>query len=264
MRMKMKKLICSILTLGRHWWAYYPEQRHYVRCQICGKLPESMWNIFCDYMSMSYIKKRKQKFHSHYYGVMILILSVLICGGCQDAVGLRFSPTEVQKQSAELTNQLARKINNEGTEPQSPASKKLVDGTTASLAYTGRPNVAPDPDNFDTITTQAETDAVGRPDVAGTMDSIFQLGIGLATLLGGAGGIKLAQGLRTMHAKAKGFTEVVTQNDFYKQIATPEEWEKFKRAQAAQTPTTRQLVATVKTDNQIQLDSIPVRVNTNI
>jgi len=84
---------------------------------------------------------------------------------------------------------------------------------------------------------------------------MLELGLGVATLLGGAGGIKLAQNLRTMHAKAKGFTEVVTQNDLFKSIASPKEWEKFKRAFSAQTPTTRKLVAEIKTGRKIRTTS---------
>lgn len=186
----------------------------------------------------------------------VFFLIMTICGGCTD-IGLRFAPSQAIKANAELTNQLARKINNEGTDAGSPASLQVVDGTTASLAYTGRPNEAPDPDSFSTINDQALQDGTERPDVGGTMDSMLELGLGLATLLGGAGGVKLAQNLKTMHAKAKGFTEVVTQNDIFKKITTPEEWEKFKHVFAAQTPTTRKLVAEVKTEHQIQIDSTP-------
>jgi len=71
--------------------------------------------------------------------VAILFLILTLCGGCADEVGLRFAPSQAIKANAELTNQLARKINIEGTDPESPASRKIVDGTTASLVYTGRP-----------------------------------------------------------------------------------------------------------------------------
>ena len=37
----MKKL-CKVLTLGRHWFKYYPGERRYVRCRLCGRLPKSM------------------------------------------------------------------------------------------------------------------------------------------------------------------------------------------------------------------------------
>jgi len=177
-----------------------------------------------------------------------------LCGGCTE-VGLRFAPSQAIKANAELTNQLARKINIEGTDPGSPASKEVVAGTTASLAYTGRPDEAPNSDSFTTVNDQALTDAAERPDVAGTMDSMLELGLGVAALFGGAGGIKLAQNLKTMHAKAKGFTEVVTQNDIFKTIASPEEWAKFKRAFAAQTPATQKLVAGVKTERKINTPS---------
>jgi len=216
----------------------------------------SVWTV-----AEEYVETKRKDFEEKVMSIRIRILGFLLlvlftCGGCTD-VGLRFAPSQAIKANAELTNQLARKINNEGTDAGSPASLQIVDGTTASLAYTGRPNEAPDPDSFSTINDQALQDGTERPDVAGTMDSMLELGLGLATLLGGAGGVKLAQNLKTMHAKAKGFTEVVTQNDIFKRVTTPEEWEKFKHVFAAQTPTTRKLVAEVKTEHQIQIDSTP-------
>ena len=216
----------------------------------------SVWTV-----AEEYVETKRKDFEEKVMSIRIRILGFLLlvlftCGGCSE-VGLRFAPSQAIKANAELTNQLARKINNEGTDAGSPASLQIVDGTTASLAYTGRPNEAPNPDSFSTINDQALQDGTERPDVAGTMDSMLELGLGLATLLGGAGGVKLAQNLKTMHAKAKGFTEVVTQNDIFKRVTTPEEWEKFKHVFAAQTPTTRKLVAEVKTEHQIQIDSTP-------
>jgi len=179
-------------------------------------------------------------------GIVLMVL-ILSCGGCQDAVGLRFSPTQAQKQSAELTYQLARKVDSEGTEPKSPASVKLVEGTAASLAYTGRPVVAPNPDEFDTINDQAKDDASVRPDIGGTMDSMLEIGLAIAALAGGAGGIKLAQGLRTMHSKAKGFAEVVQQIKQYKNLTVGNsEWENLRELLEEQTPTTRKMVALEK------------------
>lgn len=194
------------------------------------------------------------------FEIIIILLFLLFIGllvsGC-DSVGLRFSPTQPQKQSAELTSLLARKVNMEGTDPLSSASKKLVDGTATSLAYTGRPLVAPNPDEFDTINTQAQNDAVKRPEVAETMDSMLEIGLGIAALVSGAGGIKLAQGLRKVHGKAKAFNEVVCQNELFKQMASAGEREKFISAFSGQTPKTRQFVAEARVANKTKMVTIP-------
>jgi len=245
----MKESTCRILTLGFHWWKYYPGEKRYVRCRLCGRMPKSMWTQREKILRRNVMTYVKGFLFGCLAGLIILLL-ISLCGGCTE-VGLRFAPSQAIKANAELTNQLARKINTEGTDPGSSASNEVVAGTTASLAYTGRPNEAPNPDSFTTVNDQALTDATDRPDVAGTMDSMLELGLGVAALFGGAGGIKLAQNLKTMHAKAKGFTEVVTQNDIFKTIASPEEWAKFKRAFAAQTPATQKLVAGVKTERKI-------------
>ena len=192
--------------------------------------------------------------------IALLVFTTLVivtCGGCQDAVGLRFSPTEEIKQNAELTNQLARKINVEGSDPGSPASEKLVAGTAVSLAYTGRPTVAPNPDKFDTINEQAQVDAELRPDVAGTMDSALEIGIGIATLVGGAGGLRLAQGLRRVHGKARAFNEVVSQVGLYKKMAPAEEITKLKSAFAGQTVSTQRAVAQVRADEKTKMVRVP-------
>ena len=197
----------------------------------------------------------------HFIAVIIILaiagIAVLICGGCQDSVGLRFSPTEEIKQNAELTNLLAQKINVDGTDPESPASEKLVVGTATSLAYTGRPAVSPNPDAFDTINEQAQADAELRPDVAETMDAALELGIGIATLLGGVGSVKLVQGLRKIHGKAKAFNEVVSQNDLFKKIASADEVEKFKRAFSGQTASTRRAVAQVRAEEKTKMVRVP-------
>jgi hypothetical protein len=209
-----------------------------------------------DFEEKVMIEKERKREIQVVMGLMIvytigLLFLLFFCGGCAE-VGLRFAPSQAIKANAELTNQLARKVNTNGTDPQSPASKQLVSGTEASLNYTGRPQQAPDPDQFNTINDQAITDANQRPDMSETMDGLLELGIGLTGLLGGTAGFKIAQNLRRVHAQAKGFTEVVTNNELFKQLASPELWEQFKRAQASQTAETRKLVAQTSTEVAIR------------
>jgi len=62
--MKWKRMLCRILTLGRHWWAYYPENSNkgssYIHCRLCGKLPPSAWAIY-NKMSPKYLRGRRDK-----------------------------------------------------------------------------------------------------------------------------------------------------------------------------------------------------------
>lgn len=45
----MKKLICKIVTLGRHWWFYGTARCDFtpkVLCSICGHVPSNQWEIY--------------------------------------------------------------------------------------------------------------------------------------------------------------------------------------------------------------------------
>jgi len=92
---------------------------------------------------------------------LLVAVALFFVSGCENS--LRFAPTEPQKQTAELTHELAVKVNAEGTQPQSPASEKLCEGTRAAVSYMGRAKTPPDPQRFDTITAQANQDAVKGP-----------------------------------------------------------------------------------------------------
>lgn len=175
--------------------------------------------------------------------VIMGAIAILLVAGCAEQ--LRFAPSEPIKQNAELTHQIAVKVDNEGTEAQSPATKKLVSGTQASLSYIGRPLVAPDYADFETVNTQAQIDAQERPDVGKTVDSALELGIGVCALLGGVAGLKGVQVLNMARTKAKAFQEIIKNNELFK-VQSPESWEAYKKAQAAQSPATRELVAKAK------------------
>ena len=196
-------------------------------------------------------------------GVIVLLLVFGFClSGCEEALGLRLSPTEAQKQSSELTYALALKVDREGTEPESPASKKLVSGTAASLTYTGRPKEVPNPDDFETITSAATGDAGKRPDLGKTMDSALEIGLAIAGLFGGVGGVKVAQVLVKAHQKAKAFEEVVSNNDLFKKLAESESLatlDLFKKANVSQTPTTQKLVAEARVENKVLIANTPGR-----
>lgn len=60
MRLRTKRILCRILTLGRHWWEYYPGDAAYVRCRFCGKYPASMYTILKK-MNAKRTRKRWEK-----------------------------------------------------------------------------------------------------------------------------------------------------------------------------------------------------------
>lgn len=47
----MKKLLCKILTFGRHWWTYGSNMRTrrilgHVHCRICDFVPGNQWETY--------------------------------------------------------------------------------------------------------------------------------------------------------------------------------------------------------------------------
>ena len=169
-------------------------------------------------------------------------VALLFLAGCEEP--LRFAPTEAQQQAAELTHLLAQRVNVEGTDAASPASEKLVEGTRTNLAYIGRPETPPDPEQFDTVVEQAGEDAIKRPDVWSVADNTLELAIGIAALVGGVYGTKAVGYLKVAKEKSKALQEVVQANDLFKQNASANEIAKWKAAQKTlQSRQTRKVVA---------------------
>ena len=198
-------------------------------------------------------RRMKMRFWEMALICTLLFLAALRLGGCEEAFGLRFSPTEAMRKNAELTHGLARKVNAEGLEPGAEAGRQLVEGTEVSLIYTGRPRTPVDPDDFSTINSQAGSDASKRPDIGKVMDSALEIGVLVATLIGGGAGVTVVRSLRRVHAKAKGFHEVVSQNELLKRLA-PEIKETFKKAVVSQTLRTKKLVAEVRVVDKQRMD----------
>lgn len=48
--MRVKKILCKILTLGRHWWVYFPLKRGnyvpFIYCRLCGHIAPNQWEIY--------------------------------------------------------------------------------------------------------------------------------------------------------------------------------------------------------------------------
>lgn len=178
--------------------------------------------------------------------VTILAFVVLVLvGGCEEA--LRFAPSESIKQTAELTNQMARKINSEGTDAQSPASRQLIKGTQVALSYIGRPKEVPEPEQFDIITAQAQQDAEKRPDAWQMADSAIELGIGVCALLGGIYGTRAVKFLKDARTKSKALQEIVAGNELFKKTSESGMASTFTNSHnSAQSKETKKIVADLK------------------
>ena len=168
--------------------------------------------------------------------VMLTTVLILMFGtiGCEQS--LRFAASQNIKQSAELTNDLARKIYAEGTNSQSPASRQLVQGTQVSLSYIGRPKEPADPEQFETITQHAQVEAEQRPDtfalINSTLDFVIALGILLPT--GGVAGVgvsKVIKFAKTAKEKSTALRQIIQGNELFKKDATPEVKKAFAEAQ---------------------------------
>ena len=176
---------------------------------------------------------------------VVLLLDILVVSaGCQNAV--RFAPSEQQKQAALLTNELAKKIEADGTEAGSPAAKKVVLGTTASMLYYGLPKVPADPQDFKTITSEATSQSMERPDPWEVADNLLLLAGGIATVVGGVGAQRIASNIVQLRAKAKALKEVVIGNDLLKANGGD-----FKKAHMGQSTTTKTIVAEIRATNPV-------------
>lgn len=64
----LMKILCKILTFGRHWWTYksVPVTGHRcdhckfvgISCRICGKIPGNQWEIY----KKKFLRKPKGKY----------------------------------------------------------------------------------------------------------------------------------------------------------------------------------------------------------
>lgn len=182
----------------------------------------------------------------------IICILTIILGGCDS---LRFAPSQPMKQSAEITFDLAHKVNREGTEPDSQASRQLVQGTQVALSYMGRPKVSADAEQFETVTIEAQTDAESRPDPWQVADAALELGIGVAALLGGVYGTRAVGFLQQARAKSKALQEIVAGNELFKKKADPMAKSQFKEAQNVRQVTlaTKNIVAQAKLSNNEQI-----------
>ena len=185
----------------------------------------------------------------------IVIGGSFLLTGC---AGLRFGPTEIQKQNAWLHNRTAQlTADTARVENVSPSLKKLtVLGEMQSRVFTsdyGLPKQYPPAGGVEEILIDSNFQlardslwqAVERPDLWQLTDGVIDLGIGIMSLLGGVYGMKLADFLKQARAKSKALKEIVEGNEIFKHRNSGFS-EAFKDAQRGQSSETRQVVAQMK------------------
>lgn len=175
--------------------------------------------------------------------------------GCDS---LRFAPTEEQKQNAWLHSRTVQLAADAAVQENTSDSLKSLTqlSRVQSEAFTidyGLPEKLPNTltkeqilsESSRLITEKATIQSAQRPDVWQITDNAFELGIGIAGLVGGVYGLKITRFLREAKTRTKALQEIVEGNELFKQ-QNAESAEAFKSAHRSQSAQTRQLVAQMK------------------
>ena len=190
--------------------------------------------------------------------ILIIVVTCMFLTGCE---GIRFGPSETQKQNAWVHNRTAAIISQ--TAKEEYASEKLQALTDLSetqseafVAYCGLPEELPKANTAEDVLSESNKQLAAtaimqskqRPDGWDIADSALELGIAIAGLFGGAGAIRVVSFLRQAKAKSNALKEIVLANEIFKKT-NPDSAEAFKDAQRNQSPLTKQIVAEAKTLN---------------
>jgi hypothetical protein len=182
-------------------------------------------------------------------------LAVIFTAGCNS---VRLGPSELQKQNAWAHMQATRMV--AGRTRMGDCSSRtcaLADLSAAQaeafVADYGMPeslpaqNTAEDFPSEDSyrLAEQARQDAQQRMDPWDAADCLFELGAGLAGLLGGVYGARAARFIGEARKKSQALKEIVEGNELFKK-RNPSAVSDFKDAHSCQSSTTRQMVASLK------------------
>lgn len=183
------------------------------------------------------------------------VFCILACIGCE---GLRFAPSEKQKQNAWLHNRTtlvaAETARDENTSERLKVLTELSElQSRAFVSYAGLPKEFPQAETAEDILAQssfqlartAGGESADRPDPWQTADSVFELAIGISALVGGVYGTKAAKFLKDARVKSQALKEIVRGNELFKQ-QNESAAAAFKQAQQNQSPETKALVAEIK------------------
>lgn len=187
----------------------------------------------------------------------VLLVAGLVVGvaGCG---GIRLAATEGQKQNAwvhlrtcEAAQQTARE-----EDVSAPLSNLVALASQQGEAFVldyGLPKEKPAMESVEAmladgpeLAQQAAVDAQRRPDVWVMTDAAMELGVGIAGLLGGVYGLRIATFLKQAREKSSALKEIVAGNELFKQLCPTAEGE-FKQAHANQSAATKGLVTEIKT-----------------
>lgn len=187
--------------------------------------------------------------------IVILAGGLFLCG-CEE---FRYAATEAQKQNAWLHTQVCDAAAE--TALSENASQELCGLTALSheqsgafVADYGLPENPLVPTGhwplaggeLKTVLSQAKADSMRKADVFELADGVLELGIGLAGLVGGVYGIRIAGYLKQAREKSKALKEIITGNELFKQLY-PEQANRFKESQSKQSASTKQIVTQLKT-----------------
>ncbi len=185
-----------------------------------------------------------------------LLLSVCVVSmGCD---GLRFSPSEMQKQNAWLHNRTvavaAQTAKVEDTSGKLQALTELSElQSKAFTSYYGLPMEVPSAGSAEEILAESNiqlaqtalNQSADRPDVFSLADSVFELAIGIGVLLGGVYGTRAVRFLKDARTKAQALREIIEGNELFKNV-NKDYVDAFKQAHDSQSSETRQIVAGMK------------------
>jgi len=187
-----------------------------------------------------------------------LAVSAAVCllAGCQ---GLRFAPSEAQKQNAWLHNRTAAAA---AQMAQSEEASQKLQGLTelshlqsgAITAHFGTPEEIPQAFTAEEILERSnwelaeatKVEGTERPDAFRIADNVLELAIGISALLGGVYGTRAVRFLKEAKNKSRALEEIIAGNELFKKEHKAHA-PAFKEAQKNQSPATKQIVAQMKT-----------------
>ncbi|HOK67823.1 MAG TPA: hypothetical protein PK054_09470 [Anaerohalosphaeraceae bacterium] len=191
-----------------------------------------------------------------YSGLFILL--VLLCG-CE---GFRRPATQAQKQNAWLHLRTAQLAAEQAVSEQTSALLQDLTALSCQQSCAFAADYGLPKEMGSVLTAQEILAAAGPAAVRAQADSsaaelkpwsmadgLLDLGLALAGLLGGAWGLKAAAFFRQAREKSDALKEIVRNNELFKTLY-PDAAPSFKQAQSAQSPSTRRLVAELKTPAQ--------------
>lgn len=184
-----------------------------------------------------------------------LAVILLVTTGCD---GLRFAPSEQQKQNAWLHNRTAtvaaETARTEQSSQELQALTRLSELQSRSFSsYCGLPKEYPQTETAEQILAESSwrtanatlAQSAERPDPWQVADSALDVGIGVCALFGGVLGTRAVRFLRDARAKSQALREIIQGNELFK-TRNADQVPAFKAAQQHQSSETRQLVTTMK------------------